>query len=149
MQGMQVDPDARTVRAQGGVPWGESRPRDAGVRPRRDRRARVDAPGIAGFTLGGGVGWLMRKHGLAADNLISADVVTADGRLVRASATRTRSSSGGCAAAAATSASSRRSSTGCTRSARSSMGGPVIYPGERAGDILRFYREFARTPRTS
>ena len=51
-----------------------------------DRRAGLHAPALGGFTLGGGIGWLLRKHGLACDNLVGADVVTADGRLVHASA---------------------------------------------------------------
>ena len=61
--------------------------------------------GVAGLTLGGGFGWLTRKHGMTVDNLVSADVVTADGKLVRASAMRMPTSSGRFAAAAATSAS--------------------------------------------
>jgi FAD/FMN-containing dehydrogenase len=85
MQGIQLDPDARTVRAQGGVTWSaldhETQAFGLAV-----TGGLVSSTGIAGFTLGGGIGWLMRKHGLTADNLIGADLVTADGRLVHASA---------------------------------------------------------------
>ena len=70
MTGVRVDPRARTVRAQGGTKWGASD---------------VDT-GIAGLTLGGGIGWLSGSHGLSCDNLLSADVVTADGRSLTASA---------------------------------------------------------------
>ena len=63
----------------------------------------MSSTGIAGFTTGGGIGWLMRKYGLAADNLVGADVVTADGQFVHASADENPSCSGDCAAAAATS----------------------------------------------
>ncbi len=79
-------PSARTARAEGGVNWGTFDHETQALRARLDRAARSRRPGIAGLTLGGGIGWLMRKHGLACDNLISADVVTADGQLVTASA---------------------------------------------------------------
>jgi FAD/FMN-containing dehydrogenase len=86
MQGVRVDPVARTVRVEPGVtlrgmdretePFGLAVP--IGV---------VSGTGVAGLTLGGGVGWLTRPYGLTVDNLLSADVVTADGRLVHASET--------------------------------------------------------------
>src|SRR5919204_2361782 len=84
MKGVRVDPEARTVRAQGGLTWGEL---DAETQAfgLATTGGLVTTTGIAGFTLGGGIGWLMRKHGLACDNLISADLITADGQIVHAS----------------------------------------------------------------
>jgi FAD/FMN-containing dehydrogenase len=86
MKGVRVDPEARTVRAQGGLTWGEL---DAETQAfgLATTGGLVTTTGVAGFTLGGGIGWMMRKHGLACDNLISADLVTADGQTVRASET--------------------------------------------------------------
>ncbi len=84
MRGIRVDPVARTVRAQAGVLLGEL-----------DRETQefglavpagiVTHTGLAGLTLGGGIGWIMRKYGLTIDQLLSVDVVTADGEFVRAS----------------------------------------------------------------
>ena len=72
--------------------------------------------GIAGLTLGGGLGWLNGRYGLACDNLISADVATADGQLLRSARSRTPTCSGAFAAAAATSESLHRSSINSIRS---------------------------------
>jgi FAD/FMN-containing dehydrogenase len=84
MKGIRVDAEARTVRAQGGVTWGEL---DAETQAHglATTGGLVTTTGIAGFTLGGGIGWLMRKHGLACDNLIAADMITADGQTIHAS----------------------------------------------------------------
>ena len=85
MTGIRVDPEARTVRAQGGAKWGAF--------DHETQAFGLAAPGgtdpdtgIAGLTLGGGIGWLSGSYGLSCDNLVSADVVTADGRVVNASA---------------------------------------------------------------
>jgi FAD/FMN-containing dehydrogenase len=85
MRGIHVDPAARTARAQGGVTWGEL-DRATQLHGLAVTGGGVSTTGIAGLTLGGGVGWLMGKHGLTADNLLSAEVVTADGRVITASA---------------------------------------------------------------
>ncbi len=79
-----VDPATRTARAGGGVRWGEL---DAATQAYglHSPGGRVTTTGIAGFTLGGGYGWTSSRHGLACDNLVSAEVVLADGRVVRAS----------------------------------------------------------------
>src|SRR5438309_8057627 len=84
MKGVRVDTEATSVRAQGGLTWGEL---DAETQAfgLATTGGLVTTTGVAGFTLGGGIGWMMRKHGLACDNLISADLVTADGQLMHAS----------------------------------------------------------------
>src|SRR3954451_12383941 len=85
MKGIQVDPERRRVTAQAGCTW-----KDLDAETQQFGLAvtggLVSSTGIAGFTTGGGIGWLMRKYGLAADTLIGAHVVTADGRFVHASA---------------------------------------------------------------
>ncbi|GGT53528.1 FAD-binding oxidoreductase [Streptomyces purpureus] len=84
LKAVTVDPEARTARAGGGVLWGEF---DAATQAHglHTPGGRVSTTGIGGFTTGGGYGWTSCKHGLACDNLLSAEVVLADGRVVRAS----------------------------------------------------------------
>src|SRR4051794_19662100 len=86
MNAVTVDPVRRRAYAQGGATWADF---DAETQAfgLAVTGGLVSSTGIGGFTLGGGVGWLLRKYGLSCDNLISADVVTADGDLVHASAT--------------------------------------------------------------
>jgi hypothetical protein len=85
MKGVRVEPETRTVRAEPGLTLGEfdRATQEFGL---ATTLGVVSVTGIAGLTLGGGLGWLNGRYGLACDNLISADVATADGRLLRASA---------------------------------------------------------------
>jgi FAD/FMN-containing dehydrogenase len=85
MKGIHVDVAARTARAEGGVLWKELN-RETQLHGLATTGGVVGTTGIAGLTLGGGLGWLMPKYGLALDNLRSADIVAADGRVLRASA---------------------------------------------------------------
>ena len=81
MKGIEVDPDARTVRAEGGVTWAELNGA-AAEHGLAVTGGAISTTGIAGLTLGGGLGWLMAKHGLAADNLLAVELVTADGEVL-------------------------------------------------------------------
>jgi FAD/FMN-containing dehydrogenase len=81
MKGIHVDPEARTVRAQGGVLWRELN-RECAAHGLATTGGAISSTGIAGLTLGGGLGWLMAKHALAADNVLSVELVTADGRIL-------------------------------------------------------------------
>ena len=84
LKSIAVDPEARTARAGGGMLWGEF---DAATQAHglHTPGGRVTTTGLGGFTTGGGYGWTSSKHGLACDNLISVEMVLADGRVVRAS----------------------------------------------------------------
>ena len=84
MKGVYVDPVRRTARVAGGVTWGEF-DRDTQVFGLTTPGGRMTGTGVGGFTLGGGYAWISPVHGLACDNLLSAEVVLADGRVVTAS----------------------------------------------------------------
>jgi FAD/FMN-containing dehydrogenase len=140
MKGIHVDPQARTARAQGGVTWGEFN-RETQLHGLATTGGVVSSTGIAGLTLGGGLGWLMGKYGLAIDNLLSVDLVTADGRVLRASqdehadlfwAVRGAGANFGVVA----SLEYQLHPVGPTIT-----GGLVAHPFERARDVLRFYRD--------
>ena len=86
MKGIRVNPQAKTAHAQGGVTWGDI-DRETQAFGLASVGGVVSTTGIGGLTLGGGLGWLRRKHGLSIDNLLSVDIVTADGRFLTASET--------------------------------------------------------------
>jgi len=84
MRGVRVDPAARTARAEGGATWSDFN-HATGAFGLATTGGIISTTGVGGLTLGGGIGYLTRGHGLSCDNLLSADVVTADGQMVRAS----------------------------------------------------------------
>src|SRR5262245_33444953 len=139
MKGIHVDPRRRTARAQGGVTWGELN-RETQLHGLATTGGVVSTTGIAGLTLGGGLGWLMGKHGLAADNLVAAEVVTADGRVVQAGDGLERDlfwglRGGGGNFGVASWLEYRLHPVGPVTS------GLVAHPMERAHDVLRFFCE--------
>src|SRR4051812_31671698 len=81
MKAITVDPDRRTVTAQGGVLWSELN-EAAAAHGLATTGGAISSTGIAGLTLGGGLGWLMAKHGLAVDNLLSVELVTGAGEVL-------------------------------------------------------------------
>lgn len=142
MKGVRVDAEARTVRAQGGLTWGEL---DAETQAfgLATTGGLVTTTGVAGFTLGGGLGWLMRKHGLACDNLTAADLVTADGQTVHASETENAEllwglRGGGGNFGVVTEFEFR------LHPVSQVLGGLVAWPAEAAGEVLRFWRDWVR-----
>jgi FAD/FMN-containing dehydrogenase len=143
MQAINVDPARRTARAEGGVPWREF---DAATQGHglATTGGTVSSTGIAGLTLGGGLGWLMGKYGAVVDNLISVEVVTADGQLRRASLAEHPDlfwalRGGGGNFGVVTSFEYR------LHPVSQVLGGMVLHPLDRAADMLRFYRDFCTT----
>ena len=142
MKGIRVDPVAGTARAEPGVLWGEF-DRETQAFGLATVGGIVATTGIAGLTLGGGLGWLTGKYGLTIDNLLSADVVTADGNLVHASVTENEDlfwalRGAGANFGVVTSFEYRLHPVGPLV-----LGGMVIHPFDRAIEVLRFYREFS------
>jgi hypothetical protein len=140
MKGIRVDPQRRTVRAEGGVLWREL-DRETQVFGLATTGGTVSNTGIAGLTLGGGLGWLMGKHGLTVDNLISADVITADGVFRHASAQENPDlfwalRGGGGNFGVVTSFEYQ------LHPVTEVLGGLLLYPLDQAPDVLRFYRDF-------
>ena len=142
MKAIAVDPQARTVTAEGGVIWSELNDAAAehglavtgGV---------VSTTGIAGLTLGGGLGWLMAKHGLAADNLIRVELVTADGDVLQVDAAShpdlfwaLRGGGGNFGVVTAL--------TYRLHPLRTIVGGLIAHPIDEAPALLRFYRDAVR-----
>jgi FAD/FMN-containing dehydrogenase len=143
MKGIRVDPHARTAAAQGGVLWHEL-DHETQAFGLATTGGTVSNTGVVGLTLGGGLGWLMGKHGLTVDNLISADVVTADGELRKASATENPElfwalRGGGGNFGVVTSAEYR------LHPVAEVLGGLVLYPLDQAREVLRFYRDLCAT----
>ena len=143
MKGLRIDPVARTIRAEPGLTWGEVN-QDLQTFGLAAAGGYVSTTGVPGLTLGGGLGWLVRKHGLACDNLRSADVVTADGELVHASATENGDlfwglRGGGGNFGIVTSFEFDVHQAGIV------LGGLVIHPLAGAREVLQFWRGFARS----
>ncbi|MEX2268590.1 MAG: FAD-binding oxidoreductase [Acidimicrobiia bacterium] len=141
MRAVSVDPAERTALVQGGALWGDV---DHGTQAHglATTGGIVGHTGVGGLTLGGGIGWLMRKHGLTVDNLVEAEVITAEGDIVRASTKEhpdlfwALRGGGG--------------NFGVVSSFRFALhpvgptvvAGPVFWAAEDTIDVLRFYRDF-------
>src|SRR3954467_918672 len=143
LPGVRVAPARRTATAEGGCTWADF-DHETQAFGLAVTGGLVSTTGIAGFTLGGGIGWLMRKVGLACDNLIAADVVTADGQLVHTSEEENPEllwglRGGGGNFGIATSLEFRLHPVGPML-----LGGPIFFAGDRAEEVLRFYRDWVR-----
>ncbi len=141
MRGVHVDPRARRARAQGGATWGDYN-RETQLHGLASTGGVVSTTGVGGLTLGGGLGWLMGKHGMAVDSLRAVELVTATGDVVRASADEHPDlfwavRGGGGNFGVATWLEYELYPVGPVVT-----GGLVAHPFASARDVLRFYRDF-------
>src|SRR5438477_9574609 len=140
LQDVAVATDTQTVRAGGGCTWAVFN-EATNAHGLATTGGIIGSTGIAGLTLGGGIGYLARKYGLSCDNLVSAEVVTADGQVLTASETNNSDlfwalRGGGGNFGVVTTFQYR------LHPVADIYGGPIVYPVDRADDILRFYREY-------
>ena len=141
MKGIRIDPEARTVRAQAGVLLGELDQATqafglavpAGI---------VTHTGLAGLTLGGGIGWLMRKYGLTVDQLLSVDMVTANGELVKASDSENPDLFWGIRGAGGNFGIVTEFTFRLNPVGPIVLAGPIFWPMDESGQVLRFYRDW-------
>jgi FAD/FMN-containing dehydrogenase len=143
MREVRVDPEARTARAQAGATWGDF-DRETQAFGLATTGGAISTTGIAGLTLGGGLGWLMRSYGLACDNLLSVELVTADGRVLTAGPTENEDlfwgvRGGGGNFGVVTSFAYRLHPVGPM------LGGLLVHPLDRAREVLQCYREFSQS----
>ena len=141
MRGVWVDPKEKTARAQAGALWGDFDAETA-QHGLHTTGGVVTHTGIAGLTLGGGIGWLMRKHGLTIDNVLSFNLITADGEAVRASVEENTDlfwglRGGGGNFGVVTSFEYRLHEV-----APKVLAGVIVQPADDATDVLRHYRDF-------
>jgi FAD/FMN-containing dehydrogenase len=143
MRAVRVDPAARRAWVQGGALWGDF-DHETQAHGLATTGGIVSHTGVAGLTLGGGIAWLMRKRGLTIDNLLGAEVVTADGRLLRASADEHPElfwalRGGGGNFGVVTSFDFQLHPVGPVI-----LAGPILWDATDAVEVLRFYRDFVR-----
>jgi FAD/FMN-containing dehydrogenase len=141
MKGVRVDPERRTARVQAGVLLGEL-DKETQAFGLAVPSGIVTHTGVAGLTLGGGIGWIMRKHGLSVDQLISVDLVTADGEFVKASAEENADLFWGLRGGGGNFGIATEFEFRCVQLGTQVLAGPIIWPMERSGEVLRFYRDW-------
>jgi hypothetical protein len=144
MKGIEVDPKSRTVRAQPGLLWGEF-DRETQAFGFATTGGVVTHTGIAGLTLGGGIGWLMRRHGLTCDNLVAARVVTADGRALHASENENADLLWGLRGGGGNFGIVTAFEYCLHPLGPQVLAGVILHPAEQAPELLRFYRDYVAT----
>jgi FAD/FMN-containing dehydrogenase len=142
MNAVNVDPAARRASVGGGAVWKDV-DHETQAHGLATTGGLVSTTGVGGYTLGGGIGWLMRKHGLACDNLKAADVVTADGRLVHASETENSDLLWGLRGGGGNFGIVTRFELELHPVGPMVYAGPIFYPAAAAGDLLRAFRDWA------
>jgi FAD/FMN-containing dehydrogenase len=140
MTGIHVDPKRRVARAQGGLTWNLFN-RETQVYGLATTGGVVSSTGIGGLTLGGGIGWLMGKHGLALDNLTALDLVTADGRMITASKEENADLFWGLQGGGGNFGVAATLEYALHPVGPEITGGVIAYPFSEAWDVLRFFRE--------
>ena len=142
MRSVTVDPVARRATVGGGAVWADV-DHETQAHALATTGGLISTTGVAGLTLGGGIGWLMRRYGLACDNLIGADVVTADGRLVHASESENADLLWGLRGGGGNFGIVTQFELELHPVGPIVYGGPVFYPADAAHDLLRAFRDWA------